>query len=152
MMAKSQWLNLSSQKQRDIRQPVMTDMCQLASLIHEFKRKAESDCATATSHDLLPQAMVPLPQAMVYCHKPRSTATSHGLLPQAMIYCHKPRSTATSHHLLNRKFCPYLAATTQMLSTRPIDEDSKEQLKVRTAAPYKDSCRSVDVKYVVQEN
>jgi len=107
MMAKSQWLNLSSQKQRDIRQPVMTDMCQLASLIHEFKRKAESDCATATSHDLLPQAMVPLPQAMVYCHKPRSTATSygatatsHGLLPQATIYCHKPWSTATSHDLL----------------------------------------------------
>ena len=48
---------VSSQKQRDIRQPVMRDMCQLASLIHEFKRKAESDGATATSHDLLPQAM-----------------------------------------------------------------------------------------------
>ena len=36
----------------------MTDMCQLASLIHEFKRKAESDGATATSHDLLPQAII----------------------------------------------------------------------------------------------
>jgi len=31
-----------------------------------------------------------------------------------------------------------------MLSTRPKDEDSKEQLKTRTAACYKDSCQSVD--------
>jgi len=134
------------------RQRVIVPLPQATIYCHKPWCHCHKPWSTATSHDLLPQAMVPLPQAMVYCHKPRSTATSHGLLPQAMIYCHKPRSTATSHHLLNRKFCPYLAATTQMLSTRPIDEDSKEQLKVRTAAPYKDSCRSVDVKYVVQEN
>jgi len=46
-------------KERDIRKAVMRDMRQLASLILEFKRKAESDGVTVTCHDLVNRKFYP---------------------------------------------------------------------------------------------